>query len=196
VTETAGLLSQEELTGDYEIDPGHSRLGFVARHAMVTKVRGSFEKFQGRAHLDFADPRKSSAELTVDVASIDTGNVERDGHLRTNDFFDAPNYPQLTFRSTSVEPLGENHHRMVGDLTLKGRTRPVTIDWEYLGAAKDPFGNLRVGFSGRSTINRKEWGVEWNAPLETGGMLVSDKVQLELDVSAVKVGPTGSSHQD
>ncbi|HEX3828156.1 MAG TPA: YceI family protein, partial [Sporichthyaceae bacterium] len=111
-------------------------------------------------------------------------------HLRTNDFFDAPNHPQMTFVSTSVEPRGDNTFHMTGDLTMKGATRPVTVEWEYLGAATDPFGKQRLGFSGRSTINRRDWGVEWNAPLEAGGVLVGDTVQLELDVSAVRT--TGS----
>jgi polyisoprenoid-binding protein YceI len=187
VSQAAGI-TQQELTGEYDVDPAHSRIGFVARHAMVSKVRGYFKDCQGRAYLDFTDPTNSSAELIVDVASVDTGNADRDAHLRTNDFFDAPNHPQMTFHSTKVEIQGDGY-RMTGELTLKGRTRPVTIDWEYLGAAVDPFGNNRVGFSGRSTINRRDWGVEWNAPLEAGGVLVGDKVQLDLDVSAIKAAP-------
>jgi polyisoprenoid-binding protein YceI len=180
----------EGLSGDHVVDPAHSRVGFVARHAMVTKVRGHFATFQGHAHIDFEDPGKSSAYASIDVASIDTGNADRDAHLRTNDFFDAPNHPQMTFVSTSVEPRGDNTFHMTGDLTMKGATRPVTVEWEYLGAATDPFGKQRLGFSGRSTINRRDWGVEWNAPLEAGGVLVGDTVQLELDVSAVRT--TGS----
>ncbi|HTW20781.1 MAG TPA: YceI family protein [Mycobacteriales bacterium] len=183
-------VPQQELTGDYDIDPAHSRIGFVARHAMVSKVRGYFRDYQGRAHLDFTDPTKSSAELTVDIASIDTGNTDRDAHLRANDFFDAQNHPQMTFRSTKIEIQGDDCYRMTGDLTLKGLKRPVAIDWEYLGSAVDPFGNTRVGFSGRSTLNRRDWGVEWNAPLEAGGVLVGDKVQLDLDVSAIKASST------
>lgn len=176
----------EGLTGDYAVDPAHSRIGFVARHAMVTKVRGHFATFQAHAHIDFEDPGKSSAQASIDVASIDTGNTERDAHLRTNDFFDAPEHPQMTFVSTAVEPHGENSFRMTGDLSLKGVTHPIVIEWEYFGAATDPFGNQRLGFSGRSTINRRHWGVEWNAPLEAGGVLVADTVQLEVDVSAVR----------
>ncbi|MBV9872798.1 MAG: polyisoprenoid-binding protein [Frankiaceae bacterium] len=186
VTQTSGVTTQQELTGEYDVDPAHSRIGFVARHAMVSKVRGHFSNFRGRAYLDFSDPTKSSAELVVDIPSIDTGNADRDAHLRANDFFDAQNHSQMTFRSTQVDIQGDDSYQMTGDLTLKGRTRPVTIDWEYLGSAKDPFGNTRVGFSGRATINRRDWGVEWNAPLETGGVLVGDKVQLELEVSAIK----------
>ncbi|WP_331272380.1 YceI family protein [Motilibacter aurantiacus] len=180
----------EDLTGDYQLDVAHTRIGFVARHAMVTKVRGSFKEFEGHAHLDAADPAKSTAELTIKVDSIDTGNEQRDGHLRTNDFFDVPNFPEVTFRSTGVEKAGDATFRMTGDLTIKDTTKPVTVEFEFTGSAKDPFGNLRAGFEGRTTINRKDWNVNWNAALETGGFLVSDKIVLEFDVSAVKLTPT------
>ncbi len=180
----------QDLSGDYQLDPAHTRIGFVARHAMVTKVRGQFRQFEGSAHLDPTDPTKSSAQLTVEVASIDTGNEQRDAHLRTNDVFDAPTHAKMTFKSTSVEVTGDDTYRMTGDLTIKGVTKPVAVDFEFTGSAKDPFGNLRAGFDGKATINRKDWGVEWNAPLETGGVLVSDKVTLEFDVSAIKLTPT------
>nr|WP_269204648.1 YceI family protein [Motilibacter deserti] len=172
------------------MDVAHTRIGFVARHAMVTKVRGSFKEFEGRAHLDATDPTKSTAELTIKVASIDTGQEQRDAHLRTNDFFDAPSFPDLTFKSTSVEKLDDTTFRMTGDLTVKETTKPVSVEFEFTGSAKDPFGNLRAGFEGRTTINRKDWGVNWNAALETGGFLVSDKIVLEFDISAVKLTPT------
>ncbi len=177
------------LTGDYTIDIAHSRIGFVARHAMVTKVRGQFNEFEGKAHLDFEDPEKSSVEVTIEANSIDTRNEQRDGHLRTNDFFDVPNHPKITFSSTTVEKVDDEHYRVTGDLTIKGVAKPVTIDFEYAGTAKDPFGNIRVGLEGSTTINRRDWGVEWNAPLETGGVLVSDKVTLEFEVSGVQVQP-------
>jgi polyisoprenoid-binding protein YceI len=180
----------DDLTGDYQLDTAHTRLGFVARHAMVTKVHGTFHEFEGRAHLDAADPSKSSAEVTVQMASVDTGHEQRDAHLRTNDFFDVPNYPTMTLRSTEVKKLDDTTFRVTGDLTIKDTTRPVSIDFEFTGSAKDPFGNLRAGFEGRTTINRKDWGVNWNAALETGGFLVSDKVILEIDVSAIKLTPT------
>ena len=175
-----------DLTGTYVLDPTHTRLGFVARHAMVTKVRGSFETFEGTAHLDFADPSKSSAELTFDIASVSTGQKQRDEHLRTNDFFDAPAFPTGRFVSTSVTKTGEDEYEMTGDLTIKDVTKPVTIAWESTGAAKDPFGNTRVGFEGKATINRKDWGIVYNAALETGGVLVSEKITLEFDVSAIQ----------
>jgi polyisoprenoid-binding protein YceI len=175
------------LTGDYIIDPAHSRIGFVARHAMVTKVRGQFNSYDGKAHLDFEHPENSTAELTIDVASVDTRNAQRDAHLRTNDFFDAPSHPTITFVSTAVEQVDEQTYRLTGELTIKGVTKPVTVEFEYTGTAKDPYGNTRVGFEGSTTINRREWGVEWNAPLETGGVLVSDKVTLEFEISAIRV---------
>ncbi len=180
-TESVGSLS-----GDYVLDPVHTHIGFVARHAMVTKVRGQFNEFEGRVHLDLEDPSRSACELTVQTASVDTRNAQRDEHLRTNDFFDAPTYPQITFRSTGVERAGDETYRVTGDLTIKGTTRSVAIDFDYAGSAKDPFGNTRIGFEGSVQVNRKDWGVEWNAPLETGGVLVSDKVTLELEVSAVR----------
>ncbi len=175
------------LTGDYVVDAAHSRIGFVARHAMVTKVRGQFNEFDGKAFLDFEDPARSRAEVTIDVASIDTRNAQRDGHLRTNEFFDAPNHPHITFRSTSVDKVDDETFRLNGDLTIKGITKPVTVNFEFAGTAKDPFGNTRVGFEGTTTINRSEYGVTFNAALETGGVLVSEKITLEFELSAVKV---------
>lgn len=183
---TAPSTATVDLTGDYTIDPTHSRLGFVARHAMVTKVRGNFAEFTGTAHLDAQDPSRSRAQVSIEVASISTNNEQRDSHLRTNDFFDAPTFPQITFTSTAVEALGDDRYRMTGDLTIKGTTKSVTIDWEATGSAVDPYGNLRAGFEGRAVINRSDFGVTWNAPLEAGGVLVSEKVTLEFDVSAVK----------
>lgn len=189
MTSTQDIANPDTLTGDYTVDAGHSRIGFVARHAMITKVRGQFNEFEGRAHLDFADPSASTAELSIEAASIDTRNEQRDGHLRANDFFDAPTFPTIVFRSMAVEKVDDEHYRLTGDLTIKDTTKPVTIDFEYSGTAKDPYGNIRVGFEGSTTINRRDWGVEWNAPLETGGMLVSDKVTLEFEISAVQVQP-------
>lgn len=179
-------VSLPELSGDYVLDPAHTRIGFIARHAMVTKVRGSFHQFEGTAHLDGGDPSRSTAQVAIKTESIDTGVEQRDQHLRTNDFLDAPNFPEITFRTTSVEPRSDTEYRVVGDLTIKETTRPVTIDFEYTGNAVDPYGNLRVGLEGSVTISRKEYGVTWNAALEGGGVLVGDKVVLEFDISAVK----------
>lgn len=176
----------DNLTGDFTIDPMHSRLGFVARHAMVTKVRGHFAEFAGTAHFDAADPSKSHASVTIQVKSVDTNQAQRDEHLRTNDFFDAATYPEITFQSTAVQASGAGNYRMTGDLTIKGVTKSVVIDWEGAGTARDPYNNLRAGFEGRTVINRTDFGVSFNAALETGGVLVSDKITLEFDVSAIK----------
>ena len=174
------------LTGTYAIDPAHSRIGFVARHAMVTKVRGSFKEYEGTGYFDAEDPTRSHLELRIKAASIDTGNADRDAHLRSNDFFDMEKYPEVRFVSTAVEPVGGDHYRVTGDLTIKGVTKPVTLEVEYTGAVVDPWGNHRLGLEGRVTVNRKDWGVNWNAALEAGGVLVSEKVVLELDVAAVR----------
>jgi polyisoprenoid-binding protein YceI len=178
------------LTGSYAIDPAHTRIGFVARHAMVTKVRGSFNEFTGTGYFDAENPTNSSAMLTIKAASIDTRNADRDAHLRSNDFFAMDQYPEITFTSTRIEQVDAENFRVTGDLTIKGVTRPVTIEVEYTGAAVDPFGNQRIGFEGTTTVNRKDWGVNWNATLEAGGVLVSEKVTLELEVSAIRTGDT------
>jgi polyisoprenoid-binding protein YceI len=174
------------LTGDYTIDPAHSTIGFVARHAMVTNVKGSFQDFTGTLRLDGTDPSRSTASLDVVMDSIETGNADRDGHLKSSDFFKADEFPAMTFRSTKAEALGGDDYRITGDLTILGTTRPLTIDLEFNGAAKDPFGNERVGFEGKAEILRSEWGLTWNAALETGGVLVSDKIKLNFDISAIR----------
>ena len=172
-------------TGTYTIDPTHSRIGFVARHAMVTKVRGSFNEFAGSGQLDADNPANSSLQLTIQAASIDTGNADRDGHLRSNDFFDMDTYPEIVFVSTAINQTDDDEFSITGDLTIKGVTKPVTVEFEYAGTAVDPYGNTRLGLEGKTTINRKEWGVSWNAALDAGGVLVSEKVTLEFDVSAI-----------
>jgi polyisoprenoid-binding protein YceI len=175
----------DDITGDYTLDVSHSRLGFVARHAMVTKVRGQFGAFTGTAHIDAANPAASKVELSIDVTSVETGSADRDGHLKSADFFDAEKYPTITFTSTKVERDGDDWD-ITGDLTIKDVTKPVTIEFEQTGSAVDPFGNTRVGFEGDVTVNRKDWGLTWNAALETGGVLVSEKIKLEFDVSAIR----------
>jgi polyisoprenoid-binding protein YceI len=175
-----------DLTGEYTIDPAHTRLGFSARHAMVTTVRGSFKEFTGTAHIDAANPSASSVTLTIQAGSIDTGQADRDGHLVSADFFDVENNPTITFVSTKVDKVGDDTWAVTGDLTIKGSTKPVTIAFDETGSAQDPFGNVRVGFEGATSINRKDWGLTWNAALETGGVLVSEKIKLEFDVSAIK----------
>jgi polyisoprenoid-binding protein YceI len=178
--------TETSLTGRYQIDPAHSRVGFVARHAMVTKVRGQFSDISGQLDLDEEDPTRSSAEVTVQMQSVNTGSDQRDDHLRGPDFFHVEEHPVMTFKSTQAEPAGDDRYRLTGDLTIKGVTRPVTFEIEHTGAAKDPWGNLRVGFEGKATVNRKDWGLAWNVALEAGGILVSDKITIELDIAAVK----------
>ena len=174
-----------DIAGDYVLDPAHTRIGFLARHAMVTKVRGQFDEFEGTAHVDTENPAKSTVAVTIQTASVSTGQAQRDGHLKSGDFFDVETYPQITFASTDVQRDG-TEWSITGDLTINAVTKPVTVLFEETGEAKDPFGNLRVGFEGGTTINRKDWGLTWNAALETGGVLVSDKIKLEFDVSAIR----------
>jgi polyisoprenoid-binding protein YceI len=173
-------------TGEYNVDTSHTRVGFVARHAMVTKVRGSFQEFEGRGYFDADDPTRSHLQLEIKATSIDTGNADRDAHLRSNDFFDMDNYPEIRFVSTSVERVDREHYNVTGDLTIKGQTRAVTVPFEVSGPVQDPWGNQRIGLEGRAEINRKDWGVNFNVALEAGGLLVSEKINLEFDVAAVK----------
>ncbi len=180
------ITTPATLTGSYTVDPAHSRIGFVARHAMVTKVRGSFNEFHGSGYLDAENPANSWLAVAIEAASIDTRNADRDAHLRSNDFLDMERFPTIAYVSSAVEQLDDTHYRVTGDLTIKGVTRPVTVDLEFTGAAVDPFGNQRIGLEGTTTINRKDFGVNWNAALEAGGVLVSDKVVLEFEVSAIK----------
>ncbi|MFF3750848.1 YceI family protein [Streptomyces sp. NPDC002018] len=174
------------LTGAYTIDPAHSTISFTVRHAMVTNVRGSFTEHEGTLNLDGSNPAASTALIDVSIASVDTGMPDRDGHLRSADFFDAETFPKMSFRSTSAEQIDAETYRVTGDLTIKDVTRPLTIDLEFHGSATDVYGNERVGFEGSATILRSEWGLTWNAALETGGVMVSDKVKLNFDISAIK----------
>jgi polyisoprenoid-binding protein YceI len=183
---TPGNTTLSHLTGGYTIDPAHSKIGFAVRHAMVTNVRGEFAEYEGKLHLDGSEPAKSTAELVIKVASIDTKQAQRDEHLRTGDFFTAETYPEITFTSTSAEEVGDDTYRLHGDLTIKGVTRPISLDLEFTGSATDPYGLNRVGFEGGTTLDRTDWGLTYNAALETGGVLIGEKVRLTLDISAVK----------
>ena len=174
------------LTGTYRIDPSHTRIGFVARHAMVTKVRGAFNDVAGSGTFDADDPSRSTLEVTIDVASVDTRSPDRDAHLRGDDFFAADTHSHITFSSTGVQQTGEATFRIDGDLTIRGVTRPISFDLELIGTAVDPFGNTRLGLEGSVVVNRKDWGLTWNAALEAGGVLVSEKVTLEFEVSAIR----------
>ena len=176
----------EDITGDYTLDASHSRLGFSTRHAMVTTVRGQLGDFTGTARVDTADPAASHVDLTIQVARIETGSADRDGHLLSPDFFDVESFPTMRFVSTSVARDEDGVWQITGDFTIKDVTRSLTIPFETTGSARDPFGNVRVGFEGGIAINRKDWGLTWNAALETGGVLVSEKVKLEFDISAIR----------
>ncbi|WP_130864569.1 YceI family protein [Acidipropionibacterium timonense] len=173
------------VNGTFTLDASHSRLGFVTRHAMVTKVRGAFEDFSGTASGNGTDPSSVKVEVTAQAASFTTGSADRDAHVKSADFLDVEQYPTVTFSSTSAAISGDVLE-LTGDLTIHGQTRSVTIPFEFGGEATDPFGNDRIGFEGRTKISRKDFGLTWNAALETGGVLVSDDVTLELEISAIK----------
>ena len=171
----------------WKIDPAHTGAEFRVRHMMISNVRGKFNGVNGLLRLDESDATRSQVEATIDVSSVDTGDAQRDGHLKGADFFDAEKYPQMAFRSTKVESRGAGELAVTGDLTLHGVTRPVTFAVEGPSQpAKDPWGNLRVGLSATAKINRKDFGLTWNAALEAGGMLVGEDVTITLDVQFVK----------
>lgn len=180
---TATTINQ--LTGTWNLDPSHTRIGFVARHAMVTKVRGSFNDFSGTAVVG-DNLANSTVEVTIVANSVDTRSAQRDEHLRSGDFFGSEEHPDIVFRSTSVKETGPNSFEITGDLSIKDVTKSLTIPFTYEGVATDPFGNERAGFEGSVVVNRKDFGINWNAALDTGGVLVSEKVTLEFEVSAIK----------
>ena len=171
----------------WNVDAVHSGVGFVVRHMVISRVRGRFTDWSGSIRMDEADPGASSVEVTIRSASIDTHEPQRDGHLRSADFLDAERYPEIVFRSTKVETSGMQGLRITGDLTLHGVTRAVTLEGERLGRAMDPWGGERSGFSARTSIDRRDYGLTWNQALETGGLLVGEKVDIELEVEAVRV---------
>jgi polyisoprenoid-binding protein YceI len=175
------------LSGEWRFDPTHSRIGFSTRHAMVTKVRGAFNDIEGVMYVDVDNPANSKVNVRIKVASIDTRNAQRDEHLRTNDFFDAPNYPEITFDSTRIDQVGDNSYIVNGNLTIRGITRELGIPIEFMGVERDAYGQLRAGFEGSRRIDRQQFGVKWNTALDSGGLLVSDKITLEFEISAVKV---------
>ncbi len=171
---------------EYTIDSSHSAIGFQVRHMAISKVNGSFNSFEGGFVFDKNDPSVWQAEVTIDAASIDTGNEKRDDHLRSPDFFDADQFPALTFRSTSVTMAKGGQGTVTGDLTVHGVTRPVTLEVEFLGEVADPWGNQRAGFSLRGKINRRDFGLTWSKTLETGGLVVGDEVKLLIEVEGIK----------
>lgn len=167
--------------GSYVIDPTHSRIGFSARHAVITKVRGAFNAFEGKGSVKDG---QASIEVTINADSVDTRQADRDGHLKSEDFFNVAAFPHIKFVSNSVKQVGEGFV-VDGNLTIKDVTKPLTIEFAYTGAATDPFGNKRVGLEGEAEINRPDFGLTWNAILETGGVLVSEKIKLEFEISAI-----------
>jgi polyisoprenoid-binding protein YceI len=171
--------------GAYAIDKSHSTVEFVGRHLMITKVRGRFADFDGS--IVIADvPEESSTEVVIQAASIDTSDEKRDGHLRSADFFDVEQFPSLTFRSTCVEQAKRGSWKLNGELTVRGVTKPVSLDLDFEGATIDPWGGQRIAFTAVTDVDREDWGLTWNQALETGGVLVGKKVRIELNVQAVR----------
>jgi polyisoprenoid-binding protein YceI len=181
------MSSVNDYAGNYTIDPAHSEIGFTARHAMVTKVRGTFDTFTGTA-TSGKNLEGAAISVDIDAASINTRNEGRDGHVKSADFFDVENFPKITFTSTSGAATGDDELEITGDLTIKDVTKSVTVDFEFDGEVVDPWGNTRVGFEGSTEINRSDFGLTWNAPLKTDGVLVSEKIKLNFDISATKDG--------
>lgn len=170
--------------GIWNIDPAHSAIEFTARHLVVTKVRGSFSSFS--ASIEVAeDLTQSKISAEIDVASVSTGEQERDTHLKSADFFDVEKFPKMTFASTSITPAGD-HFALAGDLTIHGTTRSINLDLEFNGVSKDPWGNTRTGYTATGEISRKDFGMEWNVPLEGSGVLVSDRIQISLEIQLIK----------
>ncbi len=172
------------VAGTYTIDPTHTSVEFIGRHLMITKVRGRLPDVSGTITID-DEPTRSHVEVEIQVATLDTGDAQRDDSLRSVDFFDVEHYPTITFRSTQVEPGTSETWMVTGDLTVRGVTRPVTLEVDFDGANASPFGDERIAFSAATDVNREDWGLTWNVALETGGVLVGKKVRIELNVQAV-----------
>ncbi|MFH8442978.1 YceI family protein [Streptomyces sp. NPDC018026] len=183
----------EGVTGVYTVDPVHSTLGFAVRHAMVSQVRGAFGAFEGLLRLDGARPERSEAYVSVQTQSLNTGVPNRDAHLTGAEFFDAGTFPLMTYRSTGVVARGDDAFHLVGSLRIKDIELPLDMEIAFGGAGRDSHGRHRVGFEGRATLRRSDWGLTWNAPLATGGVLISDRVTLTLDISAVRQERTAAA---
>ena len=177
----------------WEIDPTHSEVLFSIRHAMITTVRGHFNVISGHLHIDEENPSNSWVDAQADPSSVNTRDERRDGHLKSPDFFDVAQYPTITFKSNNVQHVGGSNYKVTGDLTMHGVTKSVTFDADYAGQGKDAFGNQRAGISVKGKINREDWGLTWNAALETGGVLVSKDVNIEIDLSAIAQPATASA---
>ena len=170
----------------WQIDSAHSRVQFSVRHMMISTVRGRFNAFSGTVEFDEDNPTSSSVDVVIDVASIDTREQQRDDHLRSPDFFDAANFPDMMFKSKRIEQTGGKNGRMIGDLTIKDITKEVTLDVEYAGQAKSPWGTTSAGFAASGSIDRKDFGLNWNQVLETGGILVGDAIKIDIEVELIK----------
>ena len=171
----------------FQIDQSHSEIQFSARHMMVSKVRGVFEKWGGTIALDPANPANTTVDITIDAASINTKDAQRDGHLRSPDFLNVEKFPSVTFKSTKVAVTGDNTAKLTGDLTIAGVTKPAVLDVEYQGNAKSPWGTTSYGFSAHTKINREDWGLTWNAALETGGWLVGKEISIDIELELIQV---------
>ena len=171
----------------YKIDQAHSQIQFTVRHMMIAKVRGTFEKFDGTIQLNEEEPAESSVDIRIEAASINTREPQRDAHLRSPDFLDAEKFPSLYFKSTKVDVIDQNNAKLHGTMIIKDISRPVVLEVEYSGQAKTPWGTTNFGFSGRTVINRKDWGLEWNRALETGGWLVGDEITVDIELELTKV---------
>lgn len=170
----------------WEIDSGHSGIHFSVRHMVVARVRGKFARWSGALVAEDGDPGRASVEVTIDAASIDTGVADRDAHLKSADFLDVASHPEITFNGRRSERLDDHRLRLTGDLTIRGFAREVVLDVEYAGRTKDPWGNERSGFSARTSIDRQAFGLTWNQILEAGGLMVGDRVDIEIEVEAVR----------
>jgi polyisoprenoid-binding protein YceI len=170
----------------WQIDPAHSEILFSVKHMMISTVRGKFSTFSGTIDADEQHPTAAQVKVEIDAASIDTGNEQRDTHLRSADFLNAEQYPTITFKSTKIERIDEHHGRLYGDLTIRDVTKPVVLDVEYAGLAKSPWGTVSAGFSAETKINRKDWNLNWNVALETGGWLVSDEIRVNIELELVR----------
>jgi polyisoprenoid-binding protein YceI len=180
-------------TSQWDFDLSHSSINFHVRHLMVSKVHGRFTSWTGKLELHEQDLTRSQLEVTIDAASIDTREDKRDAHLRSADFLDAEKYPQLTFKSTQITRTGDEEYRVLGDLTIHGVTRPVTLEVEGGGRVTDPWGGTRTGFSAKTSISRKEFGLTWNVALEAGGFMVGDKLEINLEIEAVQKAATAAA---
>jgi polyisoprenoid-binding protein YceI len=180
-------------TSNWNLDTVHSGINFTVRHMVVSKVRGRFAKFSGNVALDEGDLTRSIVEATIDTSSIDTGTAQRDDHLRSADFFDVEHFPQIRFRSTGIEKVEGDRYRLTGELSIRDVTRPIALEVEYGGRGKDPWGNERVGFTAKGTLDRRDFGLLWNQVLETGGFLLSDRIELELEVQAVRAAASAAA---